>query len=245
MTPLVLLKLDELQAEIIACQRCPRLVKHRTDVAINKRRAYRDWIYWGKPVPSFGDPTARLVIIGLAPGAHGANRTGRMFTGDRSGDFLYRALHDAGFASQPDSVSMNDGLTLTDAYISAPVHCAPPDNKPALDEIRTCTGYLKRELLLLPNAQVIVALGKLAFDTYLGMLLETGRIGRRADFVFGHDREFDFGPDTPILISSYHPSQQNTQTGKLTQTMFQAVFERAKRAMESRASRKLLPGSPR
>ena len=230
--------LDELQAEIVACQRCPRLVKHRTDVAINKRRAYRDWTYWGKPVPSFGDHEAKLLIIGLAPGAHGANRTGRMFTGDRSGDFLYRALHDAGFASQAKSVSIHDGLTLTDAYISAPVHCAPPDNKPALDEIRTCTGYLKRELRLLPNVQAIVALGRLAFDTYLGMLLETGRISRRADFVFGHDREFDFGSDTPMLISSYHPSQQNTQTGKLTQPMFQAVFERAKRAMDSRACRK-------
>ena len=229
--------LEELQAEIVACQRCPRLVKHRTDVAINKRRAYRDWTYWGRPVPSFGDPAARLLIIGLAPGAHGANRTGRMFTGDRSGEFLYRALHEAGFASQANSVSVNDGLTLRDAYISAPVHCAPPDNKPALDEIRTCTRYLKRELPLLPNVQVIVALGKLAFDVYLGMLVEIGRIVRRGDFLFGHDREFEFGPDTPMLISSYHPSQQNTQTGKLTRAMFQSVFERAKRAMDSRSCR--------
>jgi uracil-DNA glycosylase family 4 len=218
-----------LQREIIACERCPRLVKHRTDVARNKRRAYRDSTYWGKPVPSFGDPVARLVIVGLAPGAHGSNRTGRMFTGDRSGDFLYRALHQAGFASQAGSVSMNDGLSLTDAYITATVHCAPPNNKPALEEIRACTGFLKRELSLLHNVQVIVALGKLAFDAYLGMLLEQGQIPRRADFVFAHDREFNIGPGHPVLISSYHPSQQNTQTGKLTQAMFQSVFDRAKR----------------
>ncbi len=220
------------------CELCPRLVKHRTDVARNKRRAYREWNYWGKPVPSFGDPTARLLIIGLAPGAHGANRTGRMFTGDRSGDFLYRALHEAGFASQAESVSIDDGLTLTDAYISAPVHCAPPDNKPAPEEIRACIGYLKRELELLVNVQVVVALGKVAFDSYLGILLEQGRIARRADFVFGHDREFDLGDANPRLISSYHPSQQNTQTGKLTRPMFQAVFERAKSIMESRAFRR-------
>ena len=221
--------LHELQREIVGCERCPRLVKHRTDVARNKRRAYRDWTYWGKPVPSFGDQAARLLIIGLAPGAHGANRTGRMFTGDRSGDFLYRALHAAGFASQAESVSIDDGLTLTDAYITAPVHCAPPDNKPALEEIRACTGYLKRELPLLLNVQVIIALGKLAFDAYLGILLEEGQIARRADFIFGHDREFDLRPGHPTLISSYHPSQQNTQTGKLTQAMFQAVFDRATR----------------
>lgn len=218
-----------LQREITECERCPRLVKHRTDVARNKRRAYRDATYWGKPVPSFGDPAARLLIIGLAPGAHGSNRTGRMFTGDRSGDFLYRALHEAAFASQAGSVAMDDGLTLTDAYITATVHCAPPDNKPALEEIRACIGYLKRELSLLYNVKVVVALGKLAFDAYIGILLEKGQILRRADFVFGHDREFDLGPGNPVLISSYHPSQQNTQTGKLTPAMLQDVFDRAKR----------------
>src|SRR5213593_3798695 len=153
-----------LQEEIIACRRCPRLNAHCAEIAQIKRRAYREWDYWGKPVPSFGDSDARLLILGLAPGAHGANRTGRVFTGDRSGDLLYRALHAAGFASQPHSVSRQDGMRLTGAYISAAVHCAPPANKPTPGEIGNCRGYLERELDLLPHLQVVVALGKIAFD---------------------------------------------------------------------------------
>ena len=212
----------------MGCRLCPRLVKHRGDVAENKRRAYRDQVYWGKPVPSFGDPQAGILIVGLAPAAHGANRTGRMFTGDRSGDFLYRALYVEGFASQPHSVSRDDGLKLTGVYIAAAVRCAPPANKPTPEEIRTCRRYLDRELELLPSVQVVVALGKLAFDDYLAVLKSRGRIERRSAFTFGHNVEHRTGSGQPVLISSYHPSQQNTQTGKLTEEMFRAVFARAR-----------------
>lgn len=220
--------LDILNREIIACTKCPRLVEYRAEVGRVKRRAYRDWDYWAKPAPGFGDPKARLLLIGLAPGAHGANRTGRMFTGDSSGDFLYKALHAAGFASQPTSVSRDDGLTLTDAYIGAVVRCAPPDNKPTIEEIQTCRPYLERELELLKDVQVILALGRLAFDEYLGILRDQGKIERRSAFVFGHDQEYRTGADQPWLIASYHPSQQNTSTGKLTEAMFRAVLRRAK-----------------
>jgi len=182
-----------------------------------KRRAYRDQDYWGKPVPSFGDPEARLLIVGLAPGAHGANRTGRMFTGDKSGDFLYRALYETGFASQPTSVSRDDRLRLTGAYISASAHCAPPDNKPSREELLNCRGYLEGELALLKNVRVVVALGRIAFNTYLSI------IGKRAKF--GHNVVHGF---SPVLIASYHPSQQNTSTGKLTAKMLREVFEHAR-----------------
>jgi len=218
-----------LNQEIIACVRCPRLVAYRAEVGRVKRRAYRDWDYWAKPVPGFGDPLARLLLIGLAPGAHGANRTGRMFTGDSSGDFLYKVLYAAGFASQPTSASRDDGLKLTDAYMSAVARCAPPDNKPALDEIRACRPYLERDLALLKRVEVVVALGRLAFDAYLGILHEQGKIARRSAFVFGHNAVYETGPGQPLLISSYHPSQQNTSTGKLTEPMFRAVFEAARR----------------
>jgi uracil-DNA glycosylase family 4 len=221
--------LEILQREIIACERCPRLVAYRAEVGRVKRRAYLDWNYWAKPVPGFGDPHARLVLIGLAPGAHGANRTGRMFTGDSSGDFLYKVLFATGFASQPTSTSRDDGLKLTDAYISAAVRCAPPDNKPTVEEIRNCRTYLERELELLKKAQVIVALGRLAFDVYLGILRDQGKIARRSGFVFAHDAEHRTGDGQPLLISSYHPSQQNTSTGKLTEPMFRSVFEGARR----------------
>jgi len=197
-----------------------------------KRRAYRDWNYWAKPVPGFGDPKARLLLVGLAPGAHGANRTGRMFTGDSSGDFLYKVLFAAGFASQPTSVSRDDGLKLMDAYISAAVRCAPPDNKPTVEEIRTCRPYMKRELELLETVAVVVALGRLAFDVYLAILRDQGKITRRSGFIFAHDAEHRTGPDQPLLISSYHPSQQNTSTGKLTEAMLRAVFERARRYLK-------------
>ena len=168
--------LELLQREIVDCRLCPRLREHCSHIAEVKRRAYREWEYWGRPVPSFGDPQARLLILGLAPGAHGSNRTGRMFTGDRSGDMLYRALHKTGFASQPASVSRNDGLALHDAYITAVAHCAPPGNKPTPEEIRNCRPFLERELGLLPNLRVVVALGKIAFDGYLEVLKRRGAI---------------------------------------------------------------------
>ena len=215
-----------LASEVVACTLCPRLVAHRRYMAQIKRRAYLDWDYWGKPVPPFGPANARLLIVGLAPAAHGGNRTGRMFTGDRSGDFLYRALYETGFASQPQSQSRDDGLTLTDAYITAAVRCAPPDNKPTPEEFLTCRPYLKRELDLLKNLRVVVALGKLAFDAYLGILRDRGVIRSRAAFAFGHGAMHDI-PNAPVLIASYHPSQQNTSTGKLTAEMLRQVFERA------------------
>jgi uracil-DNA glycosylase family 4 len=206
-------------------------VEYREEVGRVKRRAYRDQDYWAKPVPGFGDPQARMLLVGLAPGAHGANRTGRMFTGDSSGNFLYRALFETGFASQPTSVSRNDGLELTDAYISAAVRCAPPDNKPLPEEIRTCRPYLERDLEVLRNLKVIVALGRLAFDVYLTILRDQGKIARRSDFVFAHNTEHRTGPGQPLLISSFHPSQQNTSTGKLTEAMFRDVFLRARRLL--------------
>jgi len=227
--PFKLSALEILQREIVSCELCPRLVAYRAEVGRVKRRAYRDWNYWAKPVPGFGDPQARLLLIGLAPGAHGANRTGRMFTGDSSGDFLYKVLFATGFASQPTSTSRDDGLKLFDAYIGAAVRCAPPDNKPTVEEIRTCRPYLERELKLLKTVQVVVALGRLAFDVYLGILRNSGKIGRRSGFVFAHDAEHQMGSDLPLLISSYHPSQQNTSTGKLTEAMFRAVFQHARR----------------
>jgi uracil-DNA glycosylase family 4 len=215
--------------QVTACQRCPRLREYCREIARTKRRAYRDWEYWGKPVPSFGDPKARVLIIGLAPGAHGANRTGRMFTGDRSGDFLYRALYQNGYASQAESRSRDDGLRLFDVYIAAAAHCAPPDNKPAPIELANCRPYLERELDLLKNLRVVVTLGRLAFDTYLRILHDRGEIASRAAFRFAHDAEHRTGPEAPVLIGSYHPSQQNTSTGKLTEAMLRQVFERARR----------------
>jgi uracil-DNA glycosylase family 4 len=217
-----------LQAEIVNCDRCSRLREHCCTVASVKRRSYRDWEYWGKPVPAFGDPQARLLILGLAPAAHGANRTGRMFTGDRSGEWLYRSLFQTGFASQPQSVSRDDGLTLRGVYITAALHCAPPDNKPVPEEIRNCRSFLERELDLLKLVKVVVALGKIAFDDYLDVLKARGIIRSRALFVFGHNREFTTAPGQPLLISSYHPSQQNTSTGKLTERMLLDVFRKAR-----------------
>jgi uracil-DNA glycosylase len=218
-----------LSDEIVACERCPRLVAYRRRVAQVKRRAFRDWQYWGKPVPPFGDPKACVLVIGLAPAAHGANRTGRAFTGDRSGDFLYRALHETGFASQPESRSRDDGLKLSGVRVTGAVRCAPPDNQPAPREFQNCRPFLEREIDLLKNVRVVVALGKIAFDTYLSILRDRGVIKSRAAFAFGHDREFHVAPGLPVLVSSYHPSQQNTSTGKLTAEMLRRVFERARR----------------
>jgi len=198
-----------------------------------KRRAYRDWEYWGRPVPSFGDSRAELLIVGLAPGAHGSNRTGRMFTGDMSGNVLYRVLHKTGFATQPTSVSRDDGQRLIDAYITAVARCAPPGNKPTREEIANCRPYLERELDLLRNVKVVVALGRVAFDNYLGILQKRGLIRSRAAFAFGHNRMFETAPGQPALIASYHPSQQNTSTGKLTEEMLAAVFRRARKIVEA------------
>lgn len=223
-------ELLELQTAIGCCYLCPRLREHSSAIAATRRRAYRDWTYWGKPVPSFGDPRARVLVLGLAPAAHGANRTGRMFTGDRSGDWLYRALYQTGFASQPTSVSPDDGLALHDIYITASAHCAPPANKPTPEELRNCRPYLERELDLLPDLCVVVALGRIAFDQYLEILKSQGVISSRAPFVFAHNRLFRPAPDSPVLISSYHPSQQNTSTGKLTEKMLLAVFRNARKA---------------
>jgi len=228
-------KIEALQREVVACRRCPRLRSYCEEVARKKRRAYRDWDYWGRPVPSFGDPGARLLLIGLAPAAHGANRTGRMFTGDRSGDFLYRALYRAGFASQPQAVSRDDGLELRDCYITAAVRCAPPANKPSRQEIANCRPFLERELELLGRLRVVVALGRLAFDVYLSILRDQGRIRSRAAFQFAHNRLQPAVEGAPALISSYHPSQQNTQTGRLTEPMLLAVFRRARRLIEQGA----------
>lgn len=221
-------KLEVLAEEIIRCELCPRLREYCTAVAETKRRAYRDWTYWGRPVPSFGDPRARVFVLGLAPAAHGANRTGRVFTGDRSGDFLYRALYETGFANQPESVSIHDGLMLRDAWISASVRCAPPDNKPWPEEIRTCRQYVERELGLLKNLRAVVVLGQLACNVYLSILKDRGVIASRAAYPFGHNVEHQIAPGEPALICSYHPSQQNTSTGKLTAAMLRDVFERAR-----------------
>lgn len=226
------LPIYRLQEEITACTRCPRLREHCTNIATVKRRAYRDQEYWGRPVPAFGDPQARVLVVGLAPGAHGSNRTGRMFTGDRSGDVLYSVLHRTGFASQARSVSREDGLVLRDLFITASARCAPPGNKPTPEEIRNCRPFLEREMELMPKVKVVVALGKLAFDNYLDVLKARGVIRSRAGFVFGHDREFRTAEGHPVLISSYHPSQQNTSTGKLTEAMLAKVFRRAKKLAE-------------
>lgn len=223
--------LDKLQAQVIACDRCPRLRRHCREIAEKKRRAYMDWEYWGRPVPSFGDPAARLLIVGLAPGAHGANRTGRMFTGDSSGDFLYRTLHDVGFASQPTAEAKDDGLALIDAYITAPVHCAPPDNKPSREEFENCRPYLARELELLKRVKVVVALGRLGLGSYLTVLRESGKISRPSLYPFGHGLSYDLPGDLPKLFCCYHPSRQNTQTGRLTREMLQQVFESAREAI--------------
>jgi uracil-DNA glycosylase len=222
-------ELLDLQAAIAGCSLCPRLREHCLAIAATRRRAYRDWEYWGKPVPSFGDPRARVLVLGLAPAAHGANRTGRMFTGDRSGDWLYRALYQTDFASQPTSVSRDDGLTLRDIYITASARCAPPANKPTPEELRNCRPFIERELDLLRNLRVVVALGRIAFDQYLEILKARGLISSRAPFVFAHNRRFQPAPDSPALISSYHPSQQNTSTGKLTEKMLLDVFRNARK----------------
>ncbi len=218
--------LAALDRRIVRCRLCPRLVAWREEVARTKRRAYRDQDYWGRPVPGFGDPDARIVLVGLAPGAHGANRTGRMFTGDRSGDFLYAALHRAGLASGPSSVSRDDGLALEGAYVTAAARCAPPDNKPSPEELARCAPFLDAELALLGHARVLVALGAIGWDAALGCLARLGRASPRPRPRFGHGAEWSI-PGLPALLGSYHPSQQNTLTGRLTPAMLDAVLRRA------------------
>ena len=220
-----------LNEEIITCRKCPRLVRHREKVAREKRRAFRDWTYWGKPVPGFGDSNAQLLILGLAPAAHGANRTGRMFTGDRSGDFLYAALHKAGFANQSTSLHRDDGLLLKDAYISATCRCAPPDNRPFPEEISNCRGYLEREMEVL-KPKAVLALGKIAWDAYVEILKRRGVIASRALYKFAHGAEAEVAKDTPRLFGAYHPSQQNTQTGRVTPGMYAIVLRRVRSFLE-------------
>jgi uracil-DNA glycosylase len=218
--------LSILNREVIACTRCPRLVAYREQVAREKRRAYRDWEYWGKPVPGFGDPHARVLIMGLAPGAHGSNRTGRPFTGDASGNFMYPVLYETGFANQPNATDRNDGLKLINLYITAAVRCAPPDNKPLPTELAECSYFLDRELEGLKEVKVIVALGKIGFDAYLNYLKRRGQLGSRKAYLFKHGAHYPLR-DGRILLASYHPSNQNTQTGKLTRQMFVEIFKQA------------------
>jgi uracil-DNA glycosylase family 4 len=218
--------------EIADCRRCPRLVQYREEIARTRRRAYRDWNYWGRPVPAFGDPEAGLVVIGLAPAAHGANRTGRMFTGDRSGDFLFEQLHRAGFANQPHSKNSADGLVLKGAMISAAVRCAPPDNKPLPEEIRNCLPYLEQELALI-RPRAILALGSIALNTYLDLLKSQGLIASRAAYPFAHGASFELPAGLPRLFAAYHPSQQNTQTGRLTPAMFASVLRKIQKFLKS------------
>jgi uracil-DNA glycosylase family 4 len=215
----------QLDRDIVRCRACPRLVAWREQVASDKRAAFRDDDYWGRPVPGFGDPRASIVVVGLAPAAHGANRTGRMFTGDRSGEWLYRALWRAGLSDRPESVGRDDGLVLTDAYITAPVRCAPPGNKPTVDERERCRPFLDRELAMLEHARVYVALGRFGYDVVAGLL------GVRPRPAFGHGVEapVEAGPVGPrTIVASYHVSQQNTFTGRLTEPMLDAVFTRAR-----------------
>jgi uracil-DNA glycosylase len=213
--------LPRLHDEIVTCRACPRLVAWREQVAVERRAAYADEEYWGRPVPGFGDPSARVLVVGLAPGAHGANRTGRMFTGDRSGEWLYRSLHATGFANQPTSVSRDDGLQLTDLFITAPVRCVPPANKPTPAERDNCRPFLEREVALLPNVRILVALGRFAYEAAAGL------VGLRPRPPFSHGAEVPL-PDGRTILCSYHVSQQNTFTGKLTVEMLDAVFSRAR-----------------
>ena len=218
--------------EVTQCRICPRLVAHRERIAVTKTKRFADEDYWAKAVPSFGDPRARLLIVGLAPAAHGANRTGRMFTGDRSGDWLYRAMHEHGFASQPDATAIGDGLKLEDAYITATAHCAPPDNKPTRQEIEACRGYLVRELEALADAKVVLVLGRIAFDGFLAAWRESGRVVPKPKPKFAHGSDAEL-PGGVRLFGSYHPSQQNTFTGRLTRSMFHRVFKKARDLVDS------------
>jgi uracil-DNA glycosylase len=224
--------LTVLNREVVACTLCPRLVAYREKIAREKRRAYRDWTYWGKPVPGFGDSHARVLVLGLAPGAHGSNRTGRPFTGDSSGNFMYPVLYETGFANQPTTTGRTDGLVLTDVYITAAARCAPPANKPLPQELANCAPYLERELEGLKNVRVIVALGRIGFEAYLNYLKRRKLIAGKREYQFHHGAEYTL-PDGRILLASYHPSNQNTQTGKLTKVMFRKIFKRARKLADT------------
>ena len=230
-------RLADVHHAIVSCERCPRLRAYCRTVAREKKRAYRSETYWGRPVPGFGDPDARLLLVGLAPAAHGANRTGRVFTGDGvggSGDFLMSALHRTGFANIPTSRQIDDGLTLKDAYIAAAVRCAPPDNKPVPEEITRCLDHLEAEVNALPRARVIVALGKIAFDAWLQLLRRRGvRVAPRPQFAHGVVVRLEDGErGSQVLVGCYHPSRQNTNTGKLTPAMMTGVFKKARKLIE-------------
>jgi len=222
-------ELERLQDQIVACRKCTRLIRYCRQVAREKRRMFRQWEYWGGRLPSFGDPEAELLMVGLAPAAPGGNRRGRMFTGDRSGDFLYRALYEAGFASQPVSRSRDDGLRLKNCYITASLRCAPPKNRPRPEELANCQPYLLRELALLRRVRAVLALGKIAFDTYLRTVWRPEVFPPRSQFKFSHGGSFALPDGLPRLFASYHPSQQNTQTGKLTPGMMRSVLEDIRR----------------
>jgi uracil-DNA glycosylase len=225
--------LESLQKRVVACARCPRLIAYCRKVAREKRRMFRDEDYWGRPVPSFGDPQTELLILGLAPAAHGANRTGRMFTGDRSGEFLYRALHEAGFANQASSRHRGDGLRLRNCYITAALRCAPPANKPRPDELRHCRPYLEKELELLRRVRAVLALGRVAFETYLRAVGGREGFPARSSFRFAHGASYALPQGLPRLFASYHPSQQNTQTGKLTPAMMRKVLRDIREFLDS------------
>lgn len=221
---------DKLNDQIVTCERCPRLVAWREEVARVRRRAYQDYEYWGKPVPGLGDREACVLVVGLAPGAHGANRTGRMFTGDGSGDFLFPALYEAGFANQPTAVERGDGLELHNLFISAVCRCVPPKNKPTRKEMDNCLPYLDEEIALLPALEVIVVLGRIAFDNTLRLLRQRGHGIPRLEF--SHGVEYALGEGLPKMVVSYHPSRQNTQTGLLTEAMFAEIWEKVNAILE-------------
>jgi uracil-DNA glycosylase family 4 len=221
------LKWEQLEKQVISCRQCPRLVQWREEVSQTKRRAYLDWVYWGKPVPGFGDPDARILVVGLAPGAHGSNRTGRMFTGDASGEFLYAALHRFGFANQPDSHSRGDSLALKDIFITAVARCAPPKNKPTAQEIANCRPYLQQEIELLHRMQGIIALGQIAFQQILDLYRDQFETLPK----FGHGAFTRMKGNSPWLLASYHPSRQNTQTGRLTEAMFDWIWATARESL--------------
>jgi uracil-DNA glycosylase len=225
--------LTVLNDDVVNCARCPRLVAYRQQVGREKRRAYLDWDYWARPVPGFGDPHARVLVLGLAPGAHGSNRTGRPFTGDASGKFMYPILYKVGFASQPNAERRNDGLKLMDCYITAAVRCAPPENKPLPSELMNCAPFLDRELAILREVRVVVALGRIGFNAYLNYLKRNGIVPSKAGYSFGHAARYTM-PNGVVLLASYHPSNQNTATGKLTAAMFESVFQEARRLATAR-----------
>jgi uracil-DNA glycosylase family 4 len=221
-------ELHRVQRDVVACDRCPRLLEHCATVARQKRRAFSDQDYWGRPVPAFGDPDARLLIVGLAPAAHGANRTGRMFTGDSSGDWLYAALHETGFATRAESNACGDGLVLQGVLITAGNRCAPPDNRPTAEERGNCLPFLVRELEILTDLRLVLALGRIAFDQYLKAVARLGLPLSRPRPTFAHGGEYQVGPPGAGLLASYHPSRQNTNTGRLTRSMWLEIFHRAR-----------------